>query len=51
MATEITKAKMLQLYDDGLTSHEVNTGNRLYAHSHEGQALNPKGFIVVWCAI
>ena len=52
MARQITKTEMLALYEAGNTDHEVNTGNRLYAHSLEVDIeTNPQGYEVVYCIL
>lgn len=42
---------MLELYERGMITDPVNTGDRIYARSVEGQGDNPQIFEVVWASV
>lgn len=46
---ELSKAKMLELYEKNLLIDVVYAGDRIIGKSTEGQINNPVGFEVVFC--
>lgn len=48
---QITKAEMLDLYEEGMLSEVVNVKDKVIARSVKGQGDNPNGYEVVFANI